>query len=181
MALSQTSLTLAVLNGMEQRDFSSALSSVFEHSPWVAERAFAARPFASVDHLHQTMMDVVRQVSREQQVALLRAHPELAGREAQEGTMTADSASEQGRLGFHALATDELARMTQLNRAYRDKFGFPCIIALRRHENRASVFAEHERRLANDAATEIGSCIEQVGVITRGRLDRLLAQPRSGL
>jgi 2-oxo-4-hydroxy-4-carboxy-5-ureidoimidazoline decarboxylase len=177
MALSQTSLTLAALNGMEQRDFSSALGSIFEHSAWVAEGAFTARPFVSVDHLHQAMMDVVRQVSREQQVALLRAHPELAGREAREGTMTADSTSEQGRLGFHALARDELAGMTQLNRAYRDKFGFPCIIALRRHENRASVFAEHERRLANDADTEISNCIEQVGFITRGRLDRLFAQP----
>ena len=177
VSLSQNSLTLAALNGMEQRDFSSALCSVFEHSVWVAEDAFAARPFVSVGHLHQAMMDIVRQVSQEQQVALLRAHPELAGREAREGTMTADSTSEQGRLGFHALARDELARMTQLNRAYRDKFGFPCIIALRRHENRASVFDEHEGRLANDADTEISNCIEQVGFITRGRLDRLFAQP----
>jgi OHCU decarboxylase len=162
---------------MEQREFSAALGSIFEHSAWVAQGAFAARPFVSVDHLHQAMLDVVRQVSREQQVALLRAHPELAGREAREGTMTADSTSEQGRLGFHALASEELVRMTQLNRAYRDKFGFPCIIALRRHENRASVFAEHERRLTNDADTEISNCIEQVGFITRGRLDRLFAQP----
>jgi 2-oxo-4-hydroxy-4-carboxy-5-ureidoimidazoline decarboxylase len=177
MTLSQTSLTLAALNGMEQRDFSSALGGIFEHSAWVAEGAFALRPFVSLDHLHQAMLVVVRQVSREQQVALLRAHPELAGREAREGTMTADSTSEQGRLGFHALARDELARMTQLNHAYRDKFGFPCIIALRRHENRASVFAEHERRLANDPDTEISNCIEQVGFITRGRLDRLFAQP----
>jgi 2-oxo-4-hydroxy-4-carboxy-5-ureidoimidazoline decarboxylase len=177
MALSQTSLTLCALNGMEQREFSSALGSIFEHSAWVAEGAFAARPFVSVDHLHQAMMDVVWLVSREQQVALLRAHPELAGREAREGTMTADSTSEQGRLGFHGLARDELARMTQLNRAYRDKFGFPCIIALHRHENRASVFGEHERRLANDADIEISNCIEQVGFITRGRLDRLLAHP----
>src|SRR5215470_18036562 len=113
---------------MEQREFSAALGSIFEHSAWVVEGAFAARPFVSVDHLHQAMMDIVRQVSQQQQVALLRAHPELAGREAREGTMTADSTSEQGRLGFHALATHELARMTELNRAYRDKFGFPCII-----------------------------------------------------
>jgi 2-oxo-4-hydroxy-4-carboxy-5-ureidoimidazoline decarboxylase len=176
MALSQTFLTLAALNAMDQRDFSSALGRIFEHSAWVAEGAFAARPFVSVDHLHQAMMAVVRQVSQGQQVALLRAHPELAGREAREGTMTADSTSEQGRLGLHALARDELARMTQLNRAYCDRFGFPCIIALRRHENRASVFAEHERRLANDADTEISNCIEQVGFITRGRLDRLFGQ-----
>ena len=176
MALSQTPLTLDALNGMDQRGFSSALGSVFERSPWVAEHAFAARPFVSIDHLHQAMMNVVRRVSREHKVALFRAHPELAGKEAREGMMTADSTSEQGRLGFHALARDELARMTELNRAYRLKFGFPCIIALRRHENRASVLAEHERRLANDADTEIGICIEQVGFITRGRLDRLFAQ-----
>ena len=175
--MSQKYHTLAALDGMEQREFSAALGSIFEHSAWVVEGAFAARPFVSVEHLHQAMLDVVRQVSRERQVALLRAHPELAGREARVGTMTADSTSEQGRLGFHALARDELARMTQLNRDYRDKFGFPCIIALRRHENRASVFAEHERRLANDAETEISNCIEQVGFITRGRLDRLFAQP----
>jgi 2-oxo-4-hydroxy-4-carboxy-5-ureidoimidazoline decarboxylase len=160
---------------MERADFTAALGHTFEHSPWIAERAWDARPFASLDALHAAMMQVVRAAPLEQQLGLLRAHPELAGREAQERALTTDSTSEQSRLGFQALSRDELARMNELNRRYREKFGFPCIIALRQHQTRATVLAEHERRLANDRDAEIRTCIEQVGHITRARLDRLFA------
>lgn len=169
-------LTIAALDAMDRPAFAAALGHIFEHSPWIAEGAWAGRPFGSADGLHAAMIAVVRAAPQERQVALLCAHPELAGREAQEGTLTTDSTSEQSRLGFNALAKDELARMTDLNRRYRDKFGFPCIIALRRHATRHTVLAEHERRLANDRDTEIRNCIDQVGFITRGRLDKLLAQ-----
>jgi 2-oxo-4-hydroxy-4-carboxy-5-ureidoimidazoline decarboxylase len=122
------------------------------------------------------MMEAVWDAPEERQVALLCAHPELAGREAQEGTLTADSTSEQSRLGFNALAKDELARMAELNRRYREKFGFPCIIALRRHATRNTVLPEHERRLGNARAAEIRNCIEQVGFITRGRVAKLFSE-----
>lgn len=166
--------SLEAINRMDGAAFVAALGHVFEHSSWIAEGAAHARPFRSLDHLHKTMMDVVLAAPEARQVELLCAHPELAGREAQEGTLTTDSTSEQSRLGFNALKRDELDRMAALNTAYREKFGFPCIIALRRHETRDTVRAEHEQRLANERAEEIRNCIQQVGFITRGRLDKLI-------
>jgi len=119
------------------------------------------------------MMAVVREASRQEQLALVRAHPELAGREATEGGLTADSSSEQGRLGFTRLSRKELEKIASLNRAYGGKFGFPCIVALRLHASRGSVMQEMERRIGNDADTELKSALEQIGHITRGRLERL--------
>ena len=122
------------------------------------------------------MMSAVAEASLDEKLALIRAHPELAGREAEEGALTADSSSEQGRLGFTALARDEFLQMQDLNRAYREKFGFPCIVALRLHASRESVIAEMQRRLGNNAQTELHNALEQIGHITRGRLDRLCAE-----
>ena len=144
---------------------------VFEHSPWVAERAWRKQPFASVDALHGEMMAVVRAASREEQLALIRAHPELAGGM----DLTADSSSEQGRLGFKTLSKNEFEKMTTLNRRYREKFGFPCIVALRLHASRESVMQEMERRSRNEKEAEIKNALEQIGHITRGRLEKLWA------
>ena len=148
---------------------------VFEHSPWVAERAWRKAPFASRQALHEAMMAEVERASREEQLALIRAHPELAGREAGEGTLTADSSSEQGRLGFTRLTREEFQKMQDLNRRYREKFGFPCIVALRLHDSRESVMREMERRLNNPAEREIEGALEQIGQITRGRVEKLWA------
>jgi len=148
---------------------------VFEHSPWVAERAWPRGPFGSVDALHAAMMEVVSAASREEQLALVRAHPELAGSKARAGALTADSSSEQGRLGFTALSKKELLEMADLNRNYREKFGFPCIVALRLHASRASVMEEMRRRLGNNGETELKNALEQIGHIARGRLEKLIA------
>ena len=144
--------------------------AVFEHSPWVAEGAWRERPYAGVDELHEAMMRVVQSAPREKQLALVRAHPELAGGE----SLTVESTSEQGRLGFNRLSRPELERMQGLNQAYRDKFGFPCIVALRLHANRDSVMREMERRLGNNAHDELRNALEQIGHITRGRLEKIL-------
>jgi OHCU decarboxylase len=144
---------------------------VFEHSPWVAERAWRKQPFASVGALHGEMMAVVRGASREEQLALIRAHPELAGGM----NLTADSSSEQGRLGFKTLSKNEFEKMATLNRRYREKFGFPCIVALRLHASRESVMQEMERRSRNEMEAEIENALEQIGHITRGRLEKLWA------
>jgi chitin deacetylase len=114
------------------------------------------------------MLDAV--VSREEKLALARAHPELAGGEA----LTVASTSEQARLGFNALSRAEVEEMNRLNRSYRDKFGFPCIVALRLHADRKSVIAEMRRRLANDAGTELANALEQIGHITRARLEGIV-------
>jgi OHCU decarboxylase len=160
-------------NSLDREAFVARYGSVFEHSTWVAERAWSRRPFRSAEELHAAMMAVVREAPREEQLALVRAHPELAGREATEGGLTADSSSEQGRLGFTRLSRDDFEKMAGLNRAYRGKFGFPCIVALRLHASRGSVMQEMELRIGNDADTELKNALEQIAHITRGRLERL--------
>jgi OHCU decarboxylase len=168
-------LTLAEINAAPLSAFVARLGGVFEHSPWVAERAWKRKPFQSVDALHQAMMQVVSQAKTDEQLALVRAHPELAGAEAKENTLTVDSSSEQGRLGFTALSRQEWLHMAELNRRYREKFGFPCIVALRLHATRASVVAEMQRRAGNDGETELKNALAQIGHITRGRLDKIFS------
>ena len=161
------------LNRMPAAQFNAALSQVFEHSPWVAEAAAGNRPFSDVDALHAAMLGAVRAAGRERQLALIRAHPELAGRESVDGTLTADSGTEQGRLGFTALTREEFNRMADLNKAYRERFGFPCIIALALHADRASVMRTFEERLGNPPDAEIANALDQIGHITRSRLRRM--------
>jgi OHCU decarboxylase len=160
----------------DKQAFVARFGGVFEHSPWVAERAWEKRPFASIDSLHEAMVETVSQAGRQQQVALVRAHPELAGRQAKQGALTADSSGEQARLGFLSLSKEEFERIGALNRRYREKFGFPCIVALRLHATRASVAAEMERRLGNNADAELAAALEQIGHIARGRLAKLLGE-----
>ena len=138
-------MALEAVNSLGKREFVARLGGVFERSPWIAERAWHKRPFRSLEDLHRAMVDAV--VSKEEKLNLVRAHPELAGSEAVEGKMRVDSTSEQARLGFNRLSRDELEEMNRLNRSYREKFGFPCIVALRLHADRVSVMAEMARRL----------------------------------
>jgi OHCU decarboxylase len=160
------------LNRLDLPAWLARCGAVFEHSPWVAEAAWRQRPFASADELHRAMMRAAENASLEQKLTLVRAHPELAGGE----NLTVDSSSEQGRLGFNRLSRPELDAMSHLNRRYREKFGFPCIVALRLHANRESVIREMKRRLGNNADTELANALEQIGHITRGRLERLLGE-----
>jgi OHCU decarboxylase len=158
------------LNTLSEDEFAAHFGTVFEHSPWVAKRAWRRRPFSSIEALHCAMMTEVREAKFDEQLSLVRAHPELAGREAREGALTADSSAEQARLGLAALSSEQFQAIAELNRSYRRKFSFPCIVALRLHASRDSVMSEMRRRLANDAATELRNALEQIGHITRGRL-----------
>ena len=167
-------MKLQQVNGADAAAFVALLGGVFEHSPWVAERAWTMRPFDSVEKLFLAMKSVVLNSNIEEKLGLIRAHPELAGREATEGGLTDHSSGEQGRLGLDALGRKELDRIARINHSYREKFGFPCIVALRMHRNRVTVLAEMERRLGNDADAEMRNALEQIGHIARGRLERLL-------
>ena len=158
---------------MDHAAFMATFGGLFEHSPWVAERAWQARPYSDVAGLHAAMMDAVRLAPRHEQLALIRAHPELAGREAQAGALTASSTGEQGRLGFDALPAVEFSQLAGLNRDYRARFGFPAIVALTLHATRDTVLRQIRARLANDTDTEIGNALEQIGHITAARLARL--------
>jgi 2-oxo-4-hydroxy-4-carboxy-5-ureidoimidazoline decarboxylase len=173
MQATSARLDLAALNAMNRDDFVAALGSTFEHSPWVAERAWTARPFASVDQLHAAMLDVVRSAPPDAQLAFLCGHPELAGREAQEATMTADSVSEQASAGLDALTRDEMSEMQRLNKAYLERHGFPFVIAVRRH-TKQQIFAEMRRRVGANTVTEFSEALAQIGYITRMRVGALV-------
>lgn len=158
----------------DKQAFVARFGGVFEHSPWVAERIWHKAPFASAEALHREMMHAVRNARPAEILALVRAHPELAGRAAAAGRLTAHSSGEQARLGLQALSRAEFKRLAELNRRYRDRHGFPCIIALALHATRESVLAELESRIANDTPAEFARALEQIGQIARGRLEKLV-------
>lgn len=169
-------VSLAELNQLDEGRFVALLGGVFEHSPWVAQQAWRQAPFPSREELFGALYDAVRTAPEERQLALIRAHPELAGREAKKGSLTADSSSEQGRLGFLSLDRSHFEQMAELNRTYRQRFGFPCIVALKLHDSRASVMAEMQRRLGNTVQAERAAALEQIRHIARGRLERLVGE-----
>jgi 2-oxo-4-hydroxy-4-carboxy-5-ureidoimidazoline decarboxylase len=172
--MTSPALTLDAVNRMSAAEFSAVFGKVYEHSPWIAERAFARRPFVSRLDLQMALYAVVQGASRDEQVTLLRSHPELAGREAQIGTLTDESAHEQKSAGLDALPPAEFARLAELNRAYREKFGFPAIIAARLNA-RAAIFHAFEGRLHNDLEQDLQNNLAQVGEVARLRLRDLLA------
>ncbi|MET0371082.1 MAG: 2-oxo-4-hydroxy-4-carboxy-5-ureidoimidazoline decarboxylase [Sphingobium sp.] len=142
-------------------------SALFEHSPWFEERA-DARP--SSGDRWTDLMTVVEEASPEEQLALIQAHPELAGKAAMDRTLTDASAAEQASAGLDRLTPDEYARFHALNAAYRARFGFPFIICVRLTD-KAGILAAMEARLANDRETEIAAALEQIGEIVRLRLE----------
>ena len=164
---------LAAINAMERDAFIAVLGPAFENAPWVAAGAWSERPFADVAALHKAMLGVVRQAPDERQLAFLCGHPELAGREAQRGTMTAESTGEQGSAGLNALTGAEREELQSLNRAYRERHGFPFIIAVRAN-TKQQIFEAIRDRLSQSTAIECGVALEQIGLITRGRIDALV-------
>ncbi|MEO6322342.1 MAG: 2-oxo-4-hydroxy-4-carboxy-5-ureidoimidazoline decarboxylase [Polaromonas sp.] len=166
-------LDLDTLNAMSREAFIAALGPTFEHSPWVAQGAWAARPFASVDALHAAMLDVVRREPQATRLAFLCAHPELAGREAQASTMTADSQHEQASAELNAMSREEMVEMAQLNGEYRQRHGFPFIIAARKH-TKAQIFDEMRRRIERGTQTEFVEAMEQISYITSLRVRALI-------
>ncbi|WP_309683564.1 2-oxo-4-hydroxy-4-carboxy-5-ureidoimidazoline decarboxylase [Polaromonas sp.] len=167
-------LDLDALNALDAGDFVDALGSTFEHSPWVAEGASAARPFASIDQLHAAMMAVVQGAPRDTQIAFLCGHPELAGKEAVAGTMTRDSVGEQASAGLNALSPAEIGELRELNARYRERHGFPFIIAVRRH-SKAEIFSLLRNRLAQGSDTELTEALNQIAAITRLRVQAKVA------
>lgn len=166
-------VTLADLNRMNAADFVVGLSGIFEHSPWVAERVVGRRPFSSLDSLHGAMVEEMWAASDEEKLKLLRAHPQLAGKEAEAGTLTAHSTNEQDSVGLTRLTPEEKARIKTLNAAYLDKHGFPFIIAVKLR-TKAQIFAAFEQRIGNDRAIEFTTALSEVGRIARIRLEALL-------
>ncbi|HEX6364353.1 MAG TPA: 2-oxo-4-hydroxy-4-carboxy-5-ureidoimidazoline decarboxylase, partial [Albitalea sp.] len=178
-------LDLDTLNAAAPADFAAALDGTYEHSPWIVERAAAQRPFRSLAALKHALVQVVRAAGRDAQLALLRAHPELAGKAMVAKTLTAASTNEQGRAGLADCTPEEFARLQRLNADYNAKFGWPFILAVRGPRGtgltRAQILAAFERRLANPRDVEFAECLRQVHRVAELRLDdRFGAAPARG-
>jgi 2-oxo-4-hydroxy-4-carboxy-5-ureidoimidazoline decarboxylase len=171
--MTRTVTQLAALNAAERAAFVAALGGIFENAPWVAERVEAARPFATVGDLHRAMAEAVTASGEAQQLDLIRGHPELGSKVGQAPVqamaMTAESRREQGSLGLDRLSEAEFQRFGELNTAYRQRFGFPFIICVRRH-TRDSILSEFARRLGNTPQQERAAALDEIGHITRLRL-----------
>ncbi|CAI8691378.1 2-oxo-4-hydroxy-4-carboxy-5-ureidoimidazoline decarboxylase [Burkholderia pyrrocinia] len=165
--------TLNQLNTMAPNAFVAALSGIFEHSPWVAEVAAGERPFASIDALHKTMSGAVETGGEARQLALINAHPELAGKAAVRGELTAESTREQSGAGLDQCTQEEFDKLLTLNRTYREKFGFPFILAVRGYD-RHGIIANFESRVNHSRAEELRASLDQIYRIARFRLDDLI-------
>lgn len=166
-------MTLDDLNQLDRDAFIERLGGIFEHSPWVAARVVAQRPFASIDALHAAMCAVVDAASAEEQLALIRAHPQLAGKAAIRNALTAASRNEQRGAGLDQCSADEFVRISELNDAYQQRFGFPFILAVRGHD-RDSIIANMAQRLHNAPAHEHTEALRQIARIARFRLSDLI-------
>jgi 2-oxo-4-hydroxy-4-carboxy-5-ureidoimidazoline decarboxylase len=169
-----SNMTLADLNPMTPAEFTTTLGAIYEHAAWVAAGAASARPFATVSDLHASMAEIVDAAPHEKQFALVAGHPDLGGKLARAGQLEAASAVEQAGLGLDRLSNEEFEAFDSMNAAYRTKFGFPFVIAVKRH-TRASVLEAFKNRLQNDAETELTAALAEVHMIARFRLDALFS------
>ena len=179
------SITLQELNAASTADAARMLAGLHEHSPWIATQALAQRPFRSLAHLKHCMVQVLAGAGREAQVALIRAHPELAGKAMVSNTLTSESTNEQNKAGLTQCTTEELARIDKLNAAYAERFGFPFILAVRGARGsgmtKAEILATFERRLLNHPVFELQECLRNIHRIVELRLnDKFGVTPDQG-
>lgn len=158
-------MTLAQLNAMDRGGFVDALGWIFENSPWVAERAWSSGPFADLNALRAALVQEVEEAAREEQLALLRSHPDLGTR----ARISDASTGEQAGAGLQQLSAEEFARLEGLNRAYKEKFNFPFLYAVK-GSTKYDILQALERRLENPADTEFAEALRQVYRIAEFRL-----------
>ncbi len=166
-----TTVSLDSLNAADEAQFVAALGDIYEHAPWVARAVCGQRPFATLVALNEAMTAAVRAAPLEQRLVLIKGHPDLAGKAARAGTMTAHSTAEQASAGLDRLTDAEFDEFHRRNDAYRKKFGFPFIICVRRH-GKDSILQQFERRLRNDVAAETDAALAEIFRIVALRLDQ---------
>jgi OHCU decarboxylase len=166
-------LTIDEVNGLSRGEFVGRFGTLFEHSPWIAEQAWQERPFDGPHHLYGAFLRAMYSAPDRLQLALIKAHPELAGKAAIAGELTTDSAWEQASAGLDRLSAEEYVRFMDLNDAYRDKFGFPMVICVREH-TKQTILAQAETRLGNPQETEIRTALNEIAKIADFRLRDLL-------
>jgi 2-oxo-4-hydroxy-4-carboxy-5-ureidoimidazoline decarboxylase len=165
--------SIAELNRLDRAAFTAALGHLFEHSPWVASETWPKRPFRDGAHLHTELCATMRGAPRERLLALINAHPDLAGRLAQQRKLTTNSTREQASAGLDGLSATELAEFQQLNDAYRSRFGFPFIICARLND-KSTIVAAMRQRTANSADQEFQAAMSEIEKIARLRLEDVL-------
>ncbi len=165
-----TTVSLDSLNAADDAGVIAALGDVYEHAPWVAQAVAGARPFATLGALHDAMIAAVRAAPAERRLALIKGHPDLAGKAARAGTLSADSRTEQASAGLDRLSHAQFAQFHRLDDAYREKFVMPFVICVRRH-SQDLILQHFERRLQNDAATEAETALSEIFRIAALRLD----------
>ena len=178
-------LTLEQLNHASGEEAAAMLDGLYEHSPWIAGQALSARPFQSLTHLKHAMAEVLARAGRDAQLALIRAHPELAGKAMVSKSLTAESTNEQTKAGLTDCTPDEFAKIQQLNADYNAKFGWPFILAVRGPRglglNKAQIIAAFERRLHDHPDFELAECLRNIHRIVEIRLnDKFGVQPTLG-
>jgi beta-ureidopropionase / N-carbamoyl-L-amino-acid hydrolase len=168
-------LTLEQLNAATPAEFTALLDGTYEHSPWIAERAAASRPFHTLAQLKLALVQVVRDCSRDAQLKLIRAHPELAGKAMVAKTLTAESTNEQGKAGLTDCTPQEFAHIQQLNADYNARFGFPFILAVRGPRGsglpKSEIIATFERRLQHHPEYELAESLRNIHRVAEIRLD----------
>jgi N-carbamoyl-L-amino-acid hydrolase len=171
-------MTLSELNDCDLAGFVERLRGIYEHSPWIPERAVAQRPFANASALKLALQDAVAQATPDEQLGLIRAHPELAGKAAVAGALTRESTREQAQSGLHLCSPEEFAALQRLNADYKVRFGFPFILAIKGPDGqglaRRDIIATFARRLKNRREAEIAECLRQIKRIAELRLNDLL-------
>jgi 2-oxo-4-hydroxy-4-carboxy-5-ureidoimidazoline decarboxylase len=164
--------SLTELNRMNQAEFVNALGAIFENTPTIAAAAWSARPFTSVAVLHQIMVDVVHQLSLAEQLDLIRAHPDLGSK----AKMAAASVQEQSSIGLDRLSPEEFDQLQSFNQAYKEKFGFPFIIAVKNH-TKTSILAAFQTRLNHSIEAERQQALNQIFQIAWLRLVEQVSEP----
>ena len=162
-------ITLAELNLADESGFVAVCGPLFEHSPWIAQRSWKLRPFTSLKQLHTAMCNTVTNATPDEKLALIRSHPDLVGRLAREGRLTAQSTTEQAAAGLSQLSSTEAEAFDHFNTAYREQFGFPFVICARENRKEA-ILAAFPVRLKNEIDSEIATALSEIYKIAWLRL-----------
>jgi OHCU decarboxylase len=160
------------INELDRAAFVERFGPLFEHSPWVAEDAWTDRPFADQEELFEALRAAMYSASHERHLALIRAHPDLAGKAAIEGSLTNSSKREQASAGLDRLTPDEYRQFTRTNTAYRERFGFPFVVCAREH-TKESILRVAAERLEHTRDEEVRVALEEIAKIARLRLEDL--------
>ena len=178
--------TIDEVNDLDQREFVGRFANLYESSPWVAERAWRERPFGGLSDLHEAFVGAMYEAPEERRMALIRAHPDLAGKAAVAGELTPESSSEQASAGLDSLTPEEYEAFTRMNADYRERFGFPMIVCVREHTKMPStadetptitketILQNARDRLKNSREEEIGVALGEIAKIARFRLEDLI-------